>query len=110
MQQRKYFLRFRHAAIRRYGDKQWTASDGYIEFNPTYTVSVSVSERITAREPGDIPYLIELSNGTKFLCFVNNYGDEAPEAILSEEGEEANQKASEYNYIDCTQYARILNK
>jgi hypothetical protein len=35
----KKFLRFRYAAIKRYGDKRWTAHADYIEFNPNYTVS-----------------------------------------------------------------------
>ena len=35
----KRFLRFRYAAIKRYGAKYWAAGDGYIEFNPNYVVS-----------------------------------------------------------------------
>lgn len=32
----KKFLKFRYAAIRRYGEKNWTAASGVIEFNPNY--------------------------------------------------------------------------
>lgn len=41
----KRFLKFKYAAIRRYGEKRWTASNGVIEFNPNYTVGVSSFER-----------------------------------------------------------------
>lgn len=34
----KKFLKFKYAAIRRYGEKQWTANTDVIEFNPNYTV------------------------------------------------------------------------
>ena len=36
--------RFYYAAIKRYGDKRWTAHHDVIEFTPTYTVSVSGCE------------------------------------------------------------------
>lgn len=41
----KIFLKFRYTAIRRYGEKKWSAQDGVVEFNPNYTVSVSTCEK-----------------------------------------------------------------
>ena len=41
----KKFLKFKYAAIRRYGEKQWTANADVIEFNPNYTVGVSGCEK-----------------------------------------------------------------
>ena len=72
------FLRFYYAAIKRYGDKRWTAHHDVIEFNPNYTVSVSGCEK------GDFEY------GTKFLCFFHNFGDALDDEILSAHGEAAN--------------------
>lgn len=43
----KKFLKFRYTAIRRYGEKNWTAKSGVIEFNPNYTVSCSTCEKGT---------------------------------------------------------------
>lgn len=39
---------------------------------------------------GDKPYIVELSNGTKFLCFFHNFGDALDDEILSAHGEAAN--------------------
>lgn len=36
------------------------------------------------------PYIVELSNGTKFLCFFYKFGDSPEDEILSAYGEEAN--------------------
>lgn len=83
------FLHFKYAAIKRYGDKTWTAHVGIIEFNPSYTVSCSKCERGNFGNEDDIPYIVELSNGTRFLCFVNDYALGNGE-ILSEDGEHAN--------------------
>ena len=86
----KKFLKFRYAAIRRYGEKNWTAANGVIEFNPNYTVSCSTCEKElnTDRDTG---YIVELSNGTKFLCYMQGYyGSVQVEELLSEEGEQAN--------------------
>lgn len=41
MYTQKKFLQFRYAAIKRYGEKKWTAGNGLIEFNPNYVVSCS---------------------------------------------------------------------
>ena len=38
----------------------------------------------------DSPYIVELSNGTKFLCFLHNYGSGAEDEVLTEKGEVAN--------------------
>lgn len=86
----KKFLKFRYTAIRRYGEKNWTACDGVVEFSPNYIVSVSTCEKEGLGSTTDCPYIVELSNGTKFLAFMRGYGRPQVEAILSEEGEEAN--------------------
>lgn len=108
--QPKKFLRFRHAAIRRYGDKRWTAIDGYIEFNPNYTVSISTCEKEIVGDAGDCPYIVELSNGTKFLCFMHDYGQDPDDELLSCKGEEANRKTGEYSYTEVAENIRILNR
>ena len=105
----KRFLRFRHAAIRRYGDKAWIAADGYIEINPTYTVSAGICEKSIVGAEGDYPYIIELSNGTKFLTFLYKYGKSQDEEVLTEEGEKANRNSSNYSYT-LTGNVRTLNK
>lgn len=46
----------------------------------------------------DYPYIVELSNGTKFLCFMHNYGNMPEDEMLSSKGEEANGKAAEIHY------------
>lgn len=43
--QNKRFLKFRYTAIRRYGEKKWSAQDGVVELNPNYTVNVSTCEK-----------------------------------------------------------------
>lgn len=84
------FLRFYYSAIKRYGDKRWTANSDVIEFNPNYTVSVSGCEKGDFECGKDKPYIVELSNGTKFLCFFHDFGDGPDDEILSVQGESAN--------------------
>lgn len=105
----KKFLRFRHAAIKRYGEKQWTALNGYIEFNPNYTVSVSKCEVGNFGDDHDTPYIVELSNGTKFLCFLHEFGDMPEDMVMSEAGEEATSYAAEANYEKVKQNIHKLN-
>ena len=104
----KKFLRFRHAAIKRYGEKQWTALCGYIEFNPNYTVSVSKCEVGNFGDAHDTPYIVELSNGTKFLTFLRGFGYAQIEEILSEEGETANIEADQQKNLQITKF--LLHK
>ena len=85
------FLRFTYAAIKRYGDKTWTAHTGVVEFNPTYTA-----------------YIVELSNGTKFLCFINDYCG-PDDYLLSERGETANSYAAKSHHDKVKQNIRLLN-
>lgn len=92
------FLRFRHAAIKRYGERNWAATSGYIEFNPNYTVSLSKCEIGEFGDSRDTAYIVELSNGTKFLCFMRDYGNMPEDEMLSSKGEEANGKAAEIHY------------
>lgn len=105
----KKFLRFRYAAIRRYGDKHWTVHADSIEFNPNYTVSCSGFEKGDFGTGVDLPYIVELSNGTKFLCFLHNYGKDAEDEILSEHGEVANSYAAENCYTKVKQSIYKLN-
>lgn len=95
----KKFLRFRYAAIKRYGDRSWTAAAGEIEFNPNYTVSCSGCEKGDFSDADNKAYIVELSNGTKFLCFMRELDPTVD--ILSEQGEVAN------NYTDKTCYDRV---
>lgn len=98
----KKFLKFRYTAIRRYGEKKWVACDGVIEFNPVYTVNVSTCERDGFSSSTDQAYIVELSNGTKFLAFMRNFGRPQIEEILSEEGEEANLMADQQSNFPRT--------
>ena len=91
----KRFLKFRYTAIRRYGEKKWSAQDGVVEFNPNYTVSVSTCEKDGFSNGAQKAYIVELSNGTKFLAFLRGFGYAQVETILSEEGEQANIEADQ---------------
>ena len=95
------FLKFRYTAIRRYGEKAWAAKSGVIEFNPNYTVSCSTCEKGLSTDC-DTAYIVELSNGTKFLCFMRAFGYAQIEEILSEEGEAANIEADQQRNIQIT--------
>lgn len=86
----KRFLRLKYTAIRRYGESRYTAATGVMEFNPNYTVGVSSCEKGEFNTGLDNPYIVELSNGTKFLCFLHNYGSGAEDEVLTEKGEVAN--------------------
>ena len=105
----KRFLKFRYTAIRRYGEKKWIATDGVIEFNPNYTVNVSTCEIEGFSYDKQKAYIVELSNGTKFLCFLHEFGNRTEELIMSEAGEEATQFAAEANYEKVKQNIHKLN-
>ena len=98
----KRFLRFRYTAIRRYGEKKWSAQDGVVEFNPNYTVSVSTCEKDGFSNGAQKAYIVELSNGTKFLAFLRGFGYAQVETILSEEGEQANIEADQQKNAQLT--------
>ena len=105
----KRFFRFRYAAIKRYGDRRWTATDGYVEINPGYIVNVGTCEKGLPLSE-DCPYIIELSNGTKFLLLLHHYGIREQDVILSEEGEYANSQAIEINYANVMENIDNLNR
>lgn len=105
----KKFLRFRYAAIKRYGDKHWTAHDGAIEFNPNYVVNCGECEKGNFGDDHDYPFIVELSNGTKFLCFMHEYGQAASDDILSEQGETANCYVSDASYSEVKNNIYKLN-
>lgn len=98
----KRFLKFRYTAIRRYGEKKWSAQDGVVEFNPNYTVSVSTCEKNGFSNGAQKAYILELSNGTKFLAFLRGFGYAQVETILSEEGEQANIEADQQKNAQLT--------
>ena len=98
----KRFLKFRYTAIRRYGEKRWSAQDGVVEFNPNYTVSVSTCEKNGFSNGAQKAYIVELSNGTKFLAFLRGFGYAQVETILSEEGEQANIEADQQKNAQLT--------
>lgn len=98
----KRFLKFRYTAIRRYGEKKWSAQDGVVEFNPNYTVSVSTCEKEGFSNGARKAYIVELSNGTKFLAFLRGFGYAQIETILSEEGEQANIEADQQKNAQLT--------
>lgn len=98
----KRFLKFRYTAIRRYGEKKWSAQDGVVEFNPNYTVSVSTREKDGFSNGAQKAYIVELSNGTKFLAFLRGFGYAQVETILSEEGEQANIEADQQKNAQLT--------
>ena len=98
----KKFLKFRYTAIRRYGEKKWIATDGVIEFNPNYTVNVGTCEKEGFSNGSQKAYIVELSNGTKFLAFLRGFGYAQIEEILSEEGEQANIEADQQKNAKIT--------
>ena len=98
----KRFLKFCYTAIRRYGEKKWSAQDGVVEFNPNYTVSVSTCEKNGFSNGAQKAYIVELSNGTKFLAFLRGFGYAQVETILSEEGEQANIEADQQKNAQLT--------
>lgn len=98
----KRFLKFRYTAIRRYGEKKWVARDGVIEFNTNYTVSVSTRENEGLSNNAQKAYIVELSNGTKFLAFLRAFGYAQVEEILSEKGEQANIEADQQKNAQIT--------
>lgn len=98
----KRFLKFRYTAIRRYGEKKWIATDGVIEFNPNYTVNVGTCEIEGFSYDKQKAYIVELSNGTKFLTFLRAFGYAQIEEILSEEGEAANIEADQMKNLQIT--------
>lgn len=108
--QPKKFLKFRYTAIRRYGERTWTAKNGVIEFNPNYTVCCSTCEKGLSTDR-DTAYIVELSNGTKFLCFMHGYfGTVQVEELLSEEGEQANIESDQQTNANRTrQNLHLLN-
>lgn len=102
------FLRFSYAAIKRHGDKTWTAHTGLIEFNTVYTISCSACERGDFGDAHDRPYIIELSNGTKFLCFINDVCG-PDDDLLSEKGEMGNKYAQRVHHKKVRQNITSLN-
>lgn len=87
----KKFLKFNYSAIKRYGEKYWTPFEGVIEFNVNYVVSCSVMENgnLDANQPELVPYMLELSNGTKLICVADMSMLKEGEVLLSEQGETA---------------------
>lgn len=95
---------YQYAAIRRHGEKKWTAARGHIEINPNYVVSISRDERDIWSTELDKPYIVELSNGTKFLMFMHNYGEDPEDVLLSDSGEVANSYVPDDIYNTAARY------
>ena len=87
----KKILKFYHSAIKRHGDKYWTPFEGVIEFNTNYVVSCSVCEKghLDANHPEFVPYILDLSNGTRLLFVADMSMIKEGELLLSEQGETA---------------------
>ena len=87
----KKFLRFHYSAIKRYGERNYTPFEGVTEFNVNYVVSCGTCGKgfLDANHPEFVPYVLELSNGTKFIFVadISLLGIDA--SILTEEGETA---------------------
>lgn len=97
------FLKFRYTAIRRFGERKWTAKDGVIEFNPIYTVNISLYEKSELSSDTDTAYIVELSNGTKFLTFMRGvFGRAQSEELLSVEAEAYNLQADQQTNFQRT--------
>lgn len=110
MQNNRRYYNFCYTAIRRYGEKKWTAQNGVIEFNPNYTVSCSTCEKPNFSSDTDQAYIVELSNGTKFLCFMRGFGRAHIEELLSEDGEQANIASDQAtNFARTKQFLHQLN-
>ena len=115
MQNNRRYYKFCYTAIRRYGEKKWTAQNGVIEFNPNYTVSCSTCEKPNFSSDTDQAYIVELSNGTKFLCFMRGFGrahieELLSEELLSEDGEQANIASDQAtNFARTKQFLHQLN-
>lgn len=95
------FLRFRYAAIKRHSNKQWHAVErgGYIEFNPNYVVNVASADNYElTHNDEDTPFIVELSNGTRFLTYLHEAG--SLDNVVGEAGEAANAASAEENYKD----------
>ena len=86
----------------RSGEKKWSATDGVVEFNPNYTVNVGTCEIEGFSYDKQKAYIVELSNGTKFLTFLRAFGYAQIEEILSEEGEAANIEADQMKNLQIT--------
>lgn len=110
MQNNRRYYKFCYTTIRRYGEKKWTAQNGVIEFNPNYTVSCSTCEKPNFSSDTDQAYIVELSNGTKFLCFMRGFGRAHIEELLSEDGEQANIASDQAtNFARTKQFLHQLN-
>ncbi len=95
MRQQTKNLKFRYAAIRRYGEKRFRAEAGVIEINPAYIVSIGSYDRAQLGDEVCRPYMIELSNGTSLLTLLRNYGGQPGELVATTEGEFANETVPE---------------
>lgn len=96
-------MRFRYAAIKRHNNRTWHAAQGgdYIEFNPNYVVNVaSIDDYELLHNDEDTPYIVELSNGTRFLTYLHGPAIQTADAVVSDSGEAANLQSADENYSD----------
>lgn len=87
----KRVINLTYAAIRRYGARRWSVCRGAIEINTNYVVSVSQCElQGIYRNSCDLPFILELSNGTKLLAYFHDYGTSTDDEMLGDLAEAAN--------------------
>ena len=103
------FMKLKYAAIRRHGERLWTAHADMIEFNLGCVVGISGCEKGHFAAGLDRPYVVELSNGTKFLCFMHDYGENPTDEMLSCMGEAANSCVAEECYERAMRNIHWLN-
>ena len=65
----KKFFRFVYAAIKRYGDKKWTAARGFIEINTNDADGLGIPRYEQIAETPTI-YWINVQVRCRFICFI----------------------------------------
>ena len=87
----KRIINLTYAAIKRYGAKRWSVCRGTIEINTNYLISVGQCEiQGIYRSSCDLPFIVELSNGTKLLAYFHSYGTRTDDEMLGDQAEAAN--------------------
>ena len=87
----------------------FATGDGYIGFNPNYVLSCSQDEKPLINNGHDNPFILELSNGTKCLVWMHEYGAANGDEVLSETGEDFNAAVSESTYDEVKKKIRMYH-
>ena len=72
-------------------------------------MSCSQDEKPLLSNGHDNPFILELSNGTKCLVWMHEYGDVNDDEVLSETGEDFNAEVSESIYAEVKKKIRIYH-